>query len=118
MKPIVCSMILASIAGIAFQADAQQYTTVATPEQFSAAFEAKAERIRITADITSTSDSPYLVDKNMTIDLNGHKVTLASTIIPRNNIDLTIEDTNAAHTGILANTSASVITKPVPGTVY
>ncbi len=117
MNQFLLATSLLVMALVPHTAVAETTIDVSSAEEFQTAIDNLAESIRFTADFESTGTTSYVIDKNLKIDLNGHSVALSGTLLPRNNISLTIDDLSPEKKGELKSTGKSLITKAVPGGV-
>lgn len=103
---------------------AAEVTDVATASEFEDAIADLKTEIRLTADITSATTGSILVDNGLTLDLNGHTLTLAATLAHRGNETFTVTDKSAGQKGsITSSTTALSCHTPGPilvkgGTIY
>lgn len=115
---------LALLLGLTPGLAAAEVTDVATAAEFEAAIADLKTEIRLTADITSATTGAILVDNGLTLDLNGHALTLAGTLAHRGTETFTVTDNSTEQNGSItstttvlsANTTGPIVVKA--GTIY
>lgn len=95
---------------------ATTWTDVSTASEFEQAIADLKEGVRLTADISSTSNAPLLVDCGMILDLNGHTLELNASIAHRGNDTFEIIDSSTGRTGSI-HSSTSILSCGTPGEV-
>lgn len=104
------------VAGMTLNLPATTWTDVSTASEFEQAIADLKEGVRLTADISSTSNAPILVDCGMILDLNGHALELNASLAHRGNDTFEIIDSSTGQTGSI-HSSTSILSCGTPGEV-